>query len=222
MSGQASPTGAMMPSPLGTYNDPELEKRLPVRPRGGEEADGRRRLPGRLRGHARLPEQPLHQRRRASASRWPSMWAQLNVKVRVNAMPRSIYFPKLEKLDTSMYMLGWGGSVTDAETTLHADLPQPRQRRRRRLQLRPGQQPEARRAGRGIEQGARSEEARGPDQGGDQASTTTGAPHPAAPPVHPVGGARERRSGAPRRQLARMGLGHDQVTGSDVAQAAPP
>jgi len=33
-------------------------------------------------------------------------------------MPRSIYFAKLGNLDTSMYMLGWGGSVTDAETTL--------------------------------------------------------------------------------------------------------
>jgi peptide/nickel transport system substrate-binding protein len=33
-------------------------------------------------------------------------------------MPRSVYFSKLDKLDTSMYMLGWGGSVTDAETTL--------------------------------------------------------------------------------------------------------
>ena len=46
------------------------------------------------------------------------MWARLGLKVRVNAMPRSVYFAKLGKLDTSMYMLGWGGSVTDAETTL--------------------------------------------------------------------------------------------------------
>jgi peptide/nickel transport system substrate-binding protein len=34
------------------------------------------------------------------------------------AQPRATYFPKLEKYDFSMYMLGWGGSVTDAETTL--------------------------------------------------------------------------------------------------------
>jgi peptide/nickel transport system substrate-binding protein len=47
-----------------------------------------------------------------------SMWSKINVKVRVNAMPRATYFPKLEKWDTSMYMLGWGGAVTDAETTL--------------------------------------------------------------------------------------------------------
>jgi peptide/nickel transport system substrate-binding protein len=47
-----------------------------------------------------------------------AMWAQLKVRVKVNAMPRSTYFPKLEKYDTSLYMLGWGGAVTDAETTL--------------------------------------------------------------------------------------------------------
>jgi peptide/nickel transport system substrate-binding protein len=28
-------------------------------------------------------------------------------------MPRANYFPKLEKLDTSLYMLGWGGASTD-------------------------------------------------------------------------------------------------------------
>ncbi|HZN46668.1 MAG TPA: ABC transporter substrate-binding protein, partial [Ramlibacter sp.] len=47
-----------------------------------------------------------------------AMWGQVGVKVRVNAMPRALYFAKMEKLDTSMYMLGWGGSITDAETTL--------------------------------------------------------------------------------------------------------
>ena len=47
-----------------------------------------------------------------------AMWAQLKVKIKVNAMPRATWFPKMEKLDTSLYLLGWGGSVTDAETTL--------------------------------------------------------------------------------------------------------
>jgi peptide/nickel transport system substrate-binding protein len=39
-----------------------------------------------------------------------TMWAQLKVKVKVNGMPRSTYFQKMEKWDTSMYMLGWGGA----------------------------------------------------------------------------------------------------------------
>ncbi|HZV93605.1 MAG TPA: ABC transporter substrate-binding protein, partial [Caldimonas sp.] len=47
-----------------------------------------------------------------------AMWAQLKVKVKVVTQPRATYFPKLEKYDFSMYMLGWGGSVTDAETVI--------------------------------------------------------------------------------------------------------
>ena len=46
------------------------------------------------------------------------MWAQIKVKVKVSGEPRATYFPRLEKYDFSMYMLGWGGAITDAETTL--------------------------------------------------------------------------------------------------------
>lgn len=46
------------------------------------------------------------------------MLAKINVKVRVNAQPRSQYFPKVQKLDTSFYMLGWGGGTTDPIFTL--------------------------------------------------------------------------------------------------------
>jgi peptide/nickel transport system substrate-binding protein len=46
-----------------------------------------------------------------------SMWAQLKVKVKVNAMPKTTFFPKTEKLDTSMYLFGWGGSTLDPEVT---------------------------------------------------------------------------------------------------------
>jgi ABC-type dipeptide transport system, periplasmic component len=42
------------------------------------------------------------------------MLAKISVNVKVNAMPRAQYFPKTQKLDTSFYMLGWGGSTTDA------------------------------------------------------------------------------------------------------------
>jgi peptide/nickel transport system substrate-binding protein len=42
-----------------------------------------------------------------------AMWAQIGITINVNAMPRANYFPKLEKTDTSLYMLGWGGGATD-------------------------------------------------------------------------------------------------------------
>ena len=42
------------------------------------------------------------------------MWAQIGVKVKLQRMPRATYFPKIQKLDTSIYMLGWGVPTFDA------------------------------------------------------------------------------------------------------------
>jgi peptide/nickel transport system substrate-binding protein len=46
------------------------------------------------------------------------MWSKIGVKVNVAAIPKANYFPKVLKLDTSMYLLGWGGATTDAMFTL--------------------------------------------------------------------------------------------------------
>ncbi len=46
------------------------------------------------------------------------MLAKVNIRIKVNAMPRTTYFQKTESLDTSMYLLGWGGATTDAMFTL--------------------------------------------------------------------------------------------------------
>ena len=46
------------------------------------------------------------------------MWSKIGVTVKVAAIPKANYFPKMQKLDTSMYMLGWGGATTDAMFTL--------------------------------------------------------------------------------------------------------
>jgi peptide/nickel transport system substrate-binding protein len=43
------------------------------------------------------------------------MLAQVNVKVRVNAMPRTQWLPKIQNRDTSMYMLGWGVPTFDSQ-----------------------------------------------------------------------------------------------------------
>ena len=47
-----------------------------------------------------------------------AMLTQIGIQTKVTAQPRATYFPKLEKYDTSLYMLGWGGAITDAQTTL--------------------------------------------------------------------------------------------------------
>ena len=116
MRGQSVPTGAITPSPLGTYNDPALEKRLPY------DLDGAKKLmadAGYPQGFEVTLDCPNNRyiNDEEICQTLASMWARLGVKVRVNAMPRATYFPKIQKLDSSMYMLGWGGAITDAETT---------------------------------------------------------------------------------------------------------
>ena len=116
MNGQSYPTGGLTPSPLGSYNDPEIEGRLPY------DLAGARKLMADA-GYADGFEVTLD----CPNNRYindeeicialAGMWAQLKIKVRVNAQPRATYFPKIEKQDTSLYMLGWGGAITDAETT---------------------------------------------------------------------------------------------------------
>ncbi len=48
------------------------------------------------------------------------MLAQVNVKVKVNAMPRAIWGPKIQNRDTSFYMLGWGVPTFDSQYALQS------------------------------------------------------------------------------------------------------
>jgi peptide/nickel transport system substrate-binding protein len=47
-----------------------------------------------------------------------AMLGRTGVKVRVDARPKTIFFQKVERLDTSFYLLGWGGGTTDAQGLL--------------------------------------------------------------------------------------------------------
>ncbi|HYC37449.1 MAG TPA: ABC transporter substrate-binding protein [Usitatibacter sp.] len=43
-----------------------------------------------------------------------AMLSQIDVKVKLNSMPRATYFPKIQNFDTSFYMLGWGVPTFDS------------------------------------------------------------------------------------------------------------
>lgn len=117
MNGQSLPTGSLVPNTLAAYNDPLLETRLPF------DVARARALMAEA-GYAEGFDVTID----CSNNRYvndeeiclslASMWAQIKVKLKVNAQPRTLWFPRMEKLDTSLYLLGWGGAVTDAETTL--------------------------------------------------------------------------------------------------------
>jgi len=116
MNGQSYPTGGLTPSPLGSYNDPEIEKRLPY-----DLAAARKLMAdaGFADGFEVTLDCPNNRyiNDEEICIALAGMWAQLKIKVKVSAQPRATYFPKIEKQDTSLYMLGWGGAITDAETT---------------------------------------------------------------------------------------------------------
>ncbi|MCB2022630.1 MAG: ABC transporter substrate-binding protein [Burkholderiaceae bacterium] len=116
MNGQSIPTGAVVPSPLGSFNDPEIEKRLPYDVAAARKLMAEAGYPDGFEVTLDCPNNRYINDEKICIA-LASMWAQIKVNVKVNAMPRATYFPKLEKLDTSLYMLGWGGSITDAETT---------------------------------------------------------------------------------------------------------
>jgi peptide/nickel transport system substrate-binding protein len=44
-----------------------------------------------------------------------SMWDKIGVKVNLDAMPKAQYFAKINKRDTSLYMLGWAVATFDAQ-----------------------------------------------------------------------------------------------------------
>lgn len=124
MNGQSAPTGGLTPSPQGSYNDAAIEARLPF-----DLAKARALMAqaGWAEGFEVAMDCPNNRyiNDEEICIALAGMWAQLKVKVKVNAMPRALYFPKLEKFDTSLYLLGWGGAVTDAETMITPVLRHP-------------------------------------------------------------------------------------------------
>jgi peptide/nickel transport system substrate-binding protein len=117
MNGQSFPTGGVTPSPQGSWNDPKVEGRLPFDLAKAKALMTEAGYPDGFEIQLDCPNNRYINDEEICIT-LASMWAKIGVKVRVVAMPRATYFPKLEKLDTSMYMLGWGGAVTDAETTI--------------------------------------------------------------------------------------------------------
>ncbi len=115
MRGLSQPSGALLPSPL--TSTPEIEKRLAFDKERGKALLAEAGYPNGFEVTLDCPNNRYVNDEKICQA-LAAMWSQIGVKVAVNAMPRATYFPKLEKTETSMYMLGWGGANTDAIFTL--------------------------------------------------------------------------------------------------------
>jgi peptide/nickel transport system substrate-binding protein len=116
MNGQSSPTAVLVPSPIGFFNDAELDKRLPFDAAKARALMAEAGYAGGFEVTLDCPNNRYVNDEEICVA-LAAMWDKIGVKTKVNALPRATLFPKLEKLDTSMYLFGWGGSITDAETT---------------------------------------------------------------------------------------------------------
>ncbi|PZP31239.1 MAG: ABC transporter substrate-binding protein [Roseateles depolymerans] len=117
MAGFAAPTGGLTPSPLGAYNDPALDTRLPYDLPAARRLMAEAGYPQGFEVTLDCPNNRYINDEKICVA-LAGMWAQLKLRVRVNAMSRQLFFPKLEKFDTSLYLAGWGGGTVDAEVML--------------------------------------------------------------------------------------------------------
>jgi len=115
MRGLSKPTGVLLPNP--GQSSPDLEKRLPYDKAAARKLLADAGYPDGFEVTLDCPNNRYVNDEKICQA-LAAMWSQIGVTTRVNAMPRATYFPKLEKTDTSLYMLGWGGATTDAIFTL--------------------------------------------------------------------------------------------------------
>ena len=115
MRGLSRPSGAILPSPV--TSTPEIERRLPFDRDRAKKLLADAGYPSGFEVTLDCPNNRYVNDERICQA-IAAMWSQVGVATKVNAMPRALYFPKLEKTDTSVYMLGWGGASTDGIFTL--------------------------------------------------------------------------------------------------------
>ena len=113
MRGLALPTGAILPSPKAS--NPEAEKRLPFDLAKAKQLMVEAGYPNGFEVTLDCPNN-RYINDEAICQALAAMFAKIGVQLKVNTMPKTVYFPKIEKLDTSLYMLGWGGAITDPQT----------------------------------------------------------------------------------------------------------
>ena len=113
MRGLAEPTGISYPDPKGAGVRDDLEKRLPFDPAAAKKLLAEAGYPNGFTFTLNCPNDRYINDEKICVA-IAAMWAKVGVTAKVETMPRAQYFQKMGKLDTSAYLLGWGGGSSDA------------------------------------------------------------------------------------------------------------
>ena len=117
MRGLSIPTGLMLAPQVDGY-DKALDKRLPLDREQAKKLLAEAGYPSGFEVTLDCPNNRyINDEQICQAV--VAMLAQVNITAKLNAMPRATYFPKIQKNDTSFYMLGWGVTTFDAHYGLN-------------------------------------------------------------------------------------------------------
>ena len=117
MRGLSTPTGIPLPSPKGAGVPNTYEKRYPYDVAAARKLLAEAGYPNGFNFTMHCPNDRYVNDEKLCIA-LAGMWAKVGVNVRVEAMPKTQYFQKIQKLDCSAFLLGWGGGTQDALTTL--------------------------------------------------------------------------------------------------------
>jgi peptide/nickel transport system substrate-binding protein len=116
MRGQSKPTGSMVPS-IGRSFPPLEPRLLPFDPAKAKQLLAEAGYPDGFELGVVCPNNRYVNDERICTA-LASMFARVGVKVRLETMPRAQFFQRVDQLDVSMHMYGWGGAATDPGFTL--------------------------------------------------------------------------------------------------------
>jgi peptide/nickel transport system substrate-binding protein len=113
MRGLATPTAIAMSDPRNAGVSPELDRRLPYDPAAARKLLADAGYPNGFGFTLNCPNDRYVNDEKICLA-LAAMWARVGVRVRVETTTRAVYFQKMGKLDTSAFMIGWGGGSPDA------------------------------------------------------------------------------------------------------------
>jgi peptide/nickel transport system substrate-binding protein len=117
MRGLSVPTGIVLPDPKGAGLPASMEKRPAYDPAAARKLLAEAGYPAGFGFTLTCPNNRYINDEKICTA-LAAMWARVGLEVKVDAMPRALFFPKALKLDVSAFIWGWGGDAADAIFTL--------------------------------------------------------------------------------------------------------
>jgi peptide/nickel transport system substrate-binding protein len=117
MRGLSIPTGIPLPSPLASGIPASMEHRLAYDPAAARRLLAEAGYPNGFGFTIDCPNNRYINDEKICVA-LATMWSKVGLDVKVDAMPRALFFPKALKLDVSACIWGWGSDSGDAIDTL--------------------------------------------------------------------------------------------------------